>query len=301
MEHLSLLVLLLALAAGLVTVTAAAQRVHSRPTAFFRAFLRNILLFNLLVAAGLVFRYAGLHLERGEAPILGLLAAMAILKLAWLHAFAAMSRLLPGEELPAGFHQRFLLLAAGLLLGLAGLSAAGLVFGKPALLELANMLVEAATIGGASAAAAGLLLRAKKIPALSRRRPLRLFGGVHLLLLTAMAGSLVLGWLGSPGPASYLGLANGLLFALYNLLPLAWIRRYLPAAPGSPEEAADLVGLTQREREIVELIATGKTNREIAERLFISLATVKDHVSNAFRKTGVRNRVELTNLFRGRR
>ena len=55
-----------------------------------------------------------------------------------------------------------------------------------------------------------------------------------------------------------------------------------------------------RAREIIELIGEGRTNQEIAVKLFISVATVKDHNSNIFKKTGVRNRVELANLFRER-
>jgi len=46
------------------------------------------------------------------------------------------------------------------------------------------------------------------------------------------------------------------------------------------------------------LINAGKTNQEIADELFISVATVKDHNHNLFRKSGVRNRLELANLFR---
>ncbi len=48
------------------------------------------------------------------------------------------------------------------------------------------------------------------------------------------------------------------------------------------------------------LIGAGLTNQEVADRLFISLATVKDHNHNVFRKTGVRSRVELAILFRPR-
>lgn len=59
---------------------------------------------------------------------------------------------------------------------------------------------------------------------------------------------------------------------------------------------AKQVGLTKRETEIVTLICEGRSNREIAEQLFISLQTVKDHVYHVFQKTGVSNRVQLTNL-----
>jgi DNA-binding NarL/FixJ family response regulator len=50
--------------------------------------------------------------------------------------------------------------------------------------------------------------------------------------------------------------------------------------------------LTPREGEINELIGRGYSNREIAERLFISVSTVKSHVYNIFRKTSIKNRTQ---------
>ena len=51
--------------------------------------------------------------------------------------------------------------------------------------------------------------------------------------------------------------------------------------------------LSPREREVAGLVATGRTNREIAEAMFISLATVKDHVHAILVKTGLRNRTAV--------
>ena len=53
--------------------------------------------------------------------------------------------------------------------------------------------------------------------------------------------------------------------------------------------------LSEREIEIIELVAEGLTNQEIAERLTISKRTVDNHVSNIFGKTGAKNRVALLN------
>jgi DNA-binding NarL/FixJ family response regulator len=50
--------------------------------------------------------------------------------------------------------------------------------------------------------------------------------------------------------------------------------------------------LTEREREVLALVATGATNREIAEQLHLSHHTVKDYTRNVFRKLEVRNRAE---------
>jgi DNA-binding NarL/FixJ family response regulator len=51
-------------------------------------------------------------------------------------------------------------------------------------------------------------------------------------------------------------------------------------------------GLTQREAEVLGLIAQGRTNAEIAAALFVAETTVKTHINNAFAKIGARNRTE---------
>lgn len=56
--------------------------------------------------------------------------------------------------------------------------------------------------------------------------------------------------------------------------------------------------LSKREWEIIEKICEGMTNKEISDKLFISLQTVKDHCYKIYKKTGVRNRVQLVNLIR---
>ena len=55
------------------------------------------------------------------------------------------------------------------------------------------------------------------------------------------------------------------------------------------------ISLSAREVEIIELVAEGLTNQEIADRLTISKRTVDNHVSNVFTKTGSKNRVALLN------
>jgi DNA-binding NarL/FixJ family response regulator len=58
--------------------------------------------------------------------------------------------------------------------------------------------------------------------------------------------------------------------------------------------------LTSRERQIGKLAATGLRNREIADRLGISVGTVKVHLHNVYRKLGVRGRVQLATYARTR-
>ncbi len=59
-----------------------------------------------------------------------------------------------------------------------------------------------------------------------------------------------------------------------------------------PHEAPAGPPLSEREREVLEAIASGATNREIAGTLFLSPHTVKEHTSSLYRKLGVRNRAE---------
>jgi DNA-binding NarL/FixJ family response regulator len=60
--------------------------------------------------------------------------------------------------------------------------------------------------------------------------------------------------------------------------------------------ARGLEGLTDREREVVALVAEGLSNEEIAARLFMSPATAKTHVSRAMGKLGARDRAQLVVL-----
>jgi DNA-binding NarL/FixJ family response regulator len=60
---------------------------------------------------------------------------------------------------------------------------------------------------------------------------------------------------------------------------------------GRPVAAeAPVSGLTPREQEVLGLLAAGKTDREIAEALFVSVRTVEGHVARIFGKLGVRTR-----------
>jgi DNA-binding NarL/FixJ family response regulator len=85
--------------------------------------------------------------------------------------------------------------------------------------------------------------------------------------------------------------ASGAADRAHELLTAAGGR--ISAVHASPKDA-----LTGGELRVVELAAAGLTNREIAERLYVTVSTVESHLSNAFRKLGAQTRAELAGQLR---
>lgn len=293
------LVLVIALATGLLAAIAVAQKVTDAPREFYRHYLTHVLLFNLLILAGMVLRYvqqAGV----GLPPMypLGMLTLAAAMKLGWLRAFMLATAMLessrsdirPGKAWDVTAVLLFLVYAAATWL--PWFMSLGSVF------QYAVIALETFILAGAALTMIRLLSFTGKLPAGTRKTSLGLYGGYHLGLLLLVLLVMVAGWAmpaWQPLPRS---LASGVFLFLFNLFPLFWLRLAPPPAEAPRSQQFERLGITPRERQIIELIQAGKTNREIAEQLFISVATVKDHNNNLFRKCGVRNRVELAGLFR---
>ncbi len=70
------------------------------------------------------------------------------------------------------------------------------------------------------------------------------------------------------------------------------------ATPAKLDSIIERYGISPREAEVIPLLNRGLSNREIAERLFVSLATIKTHVHRIYEKTGAKSRYELFRLTR---
>ncbi|MFJ5772885.1 AAA family ATPase [Streptomyces sp. NPDC093094] len=111
---------------------------------------------------------------------------------------------------------------------------------------------------------------------------------------------------GRPGPTSYDEAER--LFRRCRALPwLKQVEAALAAGPAetagpvpAPAEADALEGLASMERQVAALVMEGKTNREIAGRLFISVKTVEATLTRVYRKLGIRSRVDIVRLAAGR-
>jgi LuxR family maltose regulon positive regulatory protein len=81
-------------------------------------------------------------------------------------------------------------------------------------------------------------------------------------------------------------------------VPAYYLRKLLAALERDASSAATPAGaelrepLSERELEVLGLVASGKSNQEIASSLFVSLSTVKTHINNLYRKLGTRSRTQ---------
>ena len=93
---------------------------------------------------------------------------------------------------------------------------------------------------------------------------------------------------------------DGVLDARVTRRALALIPRApLDASPMPPAAVAGLGSLTEREREVLDAMRAGRSNRQISDDLGISVATVKTHVSNVLAKLGARSRSHAVALAAG--
>jgi DNA-binding CsgD family transcriptional regulator len=141
------------------------------------------------------------------------------------------------------------------------------------------------------------LFHLKQVGSRFLKRAMRIYLLIHLFFIPLIyledAGEIFF--------ASQIHLTFPLFFLTLNGLSLifAWLYLNQPAFIRDRrlmEYFVNTYQITEREKEIVQLILDGKSNEEIAKKLFISPKTVGNHVYNIYQKTGVQNRVQLSNL-----
>lgn len=156
-----------------------------------------------------------------------------------------------------------------------------------------------------------IVLMDLKMPVMDGREATRLicqsFPNVSVLVLTTFDDDQYIsdtirsgakGYLLKDMPSEELAQAIRLVYRGYTQLAPGLMEKLIvgtPApnlAPSTPKQL-ELPQLTRREREVLQLIAQGLTNRDIAEQLYISEGTVKTHVNHLLNRLGLRNRAQL--------
>jgi DNA-binding CsgD family transcriptional regulator len=303
MEHLVILIYTIAFAASASAISLTYSLSRRRDQRFFRDFLRYLALLGVSVAVNLAATYvenlAGDHGPRGSSAVaavlvdlMGMVCVGGIVY--WLTA--AMYGMILHRP-PRIVRTAVLSL---LILGFVATTSVALVppsWYTGSLHDVQRTINFLLFVVAAAAISRVTYLSFKD----DARHPgtVRLCAGLHLTGVTALLVGFYLPVRGAVPllAAVFLGL---------NLLPLFLIRRlhqhlYFQAVVTSPDDEglaafAQTYGISSREAEIIAQVMTGRTTAEIADRLFISASTVKNHLHNIYKKCKVRNRVELAML-----
>lgn len=156
-------------------------------------------------------------------------------------------------------------------------------------------------------AAVYLRYRAAFSPNKESKRAIIILSTIIIVPMAIGSIKLVIG--ASLGNISYI-LERSMIYltlSSFNLLAAWWGVRYAPIISKFEDfdfnvkslkldDFENRYNITKREMEVINLICLGKTNKEIASELFISVDTVKDHNYKIFQKTGVKNRTQLVKL-----
>ena len=292
-----------AMAAGSILLVARLLEEYPLP------FLRSLFYHNLFISAFgfygiwgqfIIFALAGSRLDPAlysTVSVFSLLLGLPFLVFGWM-MLIRFSAEASGVRLQAYFTLVFLLVNFGLIAGL-GLLIREMEF-SDALPLFRYYYVAAALI---FALIAGLILMKGASSSPGRMDRIRL---ALLIAGGAVAQSLVLMLVPH---SAWMGLAFVfLLFAEITLIAFYLSYRadlkpvIMPDPLPLPRGIGDFIRkneISPREAEVIALICNGLSNQEIADKLFISLQTVKDHTSRIYMKTNVRNRMQLMALVRG--
>lgn len=133
---------------------------------------------------------------------------------------------------------------------------------------------------------------------------LRAVRSQYLLALSVATGLIHLSYFSSLTQSSFYEFSFAVLFyASHSAFAVLYVysAKALQSAPQSNDGVERLMqkfGVSKREAAVAKGIYDGKTNQEIANQLFLSLQTVKDHASRTYQKTFVKNRGQLIALMR---
>ncbi len=225
--------------------------------------------------------------------------------LSW-YMFYRFCRELTGHSLSVIFTPVYFITLALLFLGYGYLLFRILQFGEDLFDLTIRLLVIAYSVITALVVAAGLL----QVSILSRKSADRQHRKANLLPVYMYTAFFTIQIVLLNFSLAYPLVSLLFIFLLFSfhVIPILFLNIFLDKNYIEPEisESFDKLleyfvskyGISKRETEIVELIFSGKSNQDISDSLFISLQTVKDHIHRIYLKTGVKNRVQLTNLIR---
>jgi DNA-binding CsgD family transcriptional regulator len=301
MDHLILGIRTLALMGVLVGAVSIHQAARDQDLPFLKPWLGFTLFLGLDHLSPVVFGYFKLNLAAPgfQSPLGVLVLADVGLHFTATAGMAALWLVTSRRLVGARVHPRAWLIFVLAVVVAAFLHGTGLAGGAELDLFLTQLGTGIAAWALLLLVTLGLLFDTRRLPDTDIRRAT---GALGLLYLPGFL-ALVLLLLIMPADRVRLVALTMLYLSLVPLLwlPLffrpAWERRDLLAG-STPvlDRLATEHDLTRREREILERLLQGRTGKELADELFISVSTVKNHTYNLYRKLGVNSRHQLYRL-----
>jgi DNA-binding CsgD family transcriptional regulator len=308
------LTFLAVLATGFVSLAAVSRHSHHHYSPVTAALVPPLVFYNLWCLVRLIFKFVEATVLGSLTPLAGRLLSGGLM---WISMALAIYLASSYLQFTLGASQQTrsqpalrtqqrvtLILAGGTLL----LTLLLVVLNQPIPLRLFARGLISLTFLALALFSLRFFLLAHRLPADDLGRNLRLLGAAYSALFLAVT---VITWwyrISSSVSQNTYVLATVGLAMIYNLVTVLWIHfcdrapTLVAVAPSvqpvtrSAPNLEQFHGISKREAEVVQLVCQGLTNQEIADALFISLKTVKDHNYRIFQKTGVRNRVELAQL-----
>ena len=305
MGHVIIFTNILAFAIGILSVAQAVQVYKTYRIPMLRSYIAFVVLFNVIVFMNLASQYimqnvSPLSIRSTYTTVVVVMGfvgfTVSAVEMAML---AAVIWNLLDREIPVWFKRSYGVMCAGwaIAFGLGVLFF--LVFDERRFLLRIHIAIVINLFFLSFLYALLLLVEFKHIAVVRKRAPVRQFGWFLMALFIVSLGGFFL----PDKTAIFLTIFSDLVLNLcLALLLKPFLRGYFGELTSLLDHKMYLNHLARqyhisdRERDIVDLILKGLSNKEIEQGLFISPHTVKNHIYNIFQKTGVKSRGQLTNL-----
>ena len=312
MPHVILLVLMFSFTAGFVTVVITELYRRRYPMRTFSGIRNAVFAFNLLTFCNLIYIYQRLNLDPspsvGQREILIHVTQLIGTILVFIYVFFLIILFFDLLQNPVSKRfERFYWIAASIIFGAQLISeATNLHIFHIQFNDLVNFIIDVGSMAFLIGVSVFAFFRAHSINITKHRKISKNITAFYAILFFLLLIFWIILSLDTV-PRNFSALTISFLFLIFNLAPLFYmnplLKMYLVADIRADQEiilkSLDFkYGITNREMEIIKLIARGNANKEISDILYIALQTVKDHNRRIFRKLGVKNRVQLVNLIR---
>ncbi len=311
------LTFLLALATGLVALAFVSRRSHLHYSPVVEALVPPLMFYNLWILLRLFIRFADSGALGAMTPGLsrivlsGLVTVSLLVVIQFGSSYLTFALRASDLERPEALLQKAQKGASILTFSTTLICLVFFALRQDAWIRFFGRGLVASSFLALAGISLGIAYRAHRNQADPSRRNLEILGAAYFVLFGVLA--LFILWYrfsATLAQTTYVSVTVALEI-VFNLVTVLWIRFFdkgaeiqAPVAPETPQASAPspslsgAFGISKREEEVILLVCQGLTNQEIADALFISLKTVKDHNYRIFQKTGVRNRVELAQLVR---